>query len=169
MKHYLIKKAAVKKEFKSKWNWWVSYPEKSNMVIEDPSIYNTDYLDEAKDCAESEFAASKESIMSSLDNYYLDNVISDLEFTLTPSTAILAVTYNEEPTNEILSRTAEWIEAQYADGFGEGLEQTPCCDFETEVEVEYEDEEGEIQYDTETDIGTLYVKLWKAGDFNLSY
>ena len=168
MKRYLIKKAAFKKEFKSKWNWWVLYPEDSHMIVEDPS-YNKDYFDEAKEFAESEFADFKKSIMSTLDSYHLDNVISDIEFTLTSSTAVMTVTYNEEATDEILFRTAEWIEAQYADGFGEGLEQTPCCDFETEVEVEYEDEEGEIQYDTETDIGTLYVKLWKAGDFNLSY
>jgi len=169
MKHYLIKKAAAKKEFKSKWNWWVSYPENSGMVIEDPSTYNRDYLDEAKDCAENEFKDTKDAIMSSLDNYELDNVIADIEFILSSDTAIMTVTYNEEPTDEILSKTADWIEAQYADGFGEGLEQTPCSDFETEVEIEYEDEDGETQYDTETDTGTLYVKLWSAGNFDLLY
>ena len=159
MKRYLIKKAAFKKEFKSKWNWWVSYPEDSHMIVEDPS-YNKDYFDEAKEFAESEFADFKKSIMSSLDSYHLDNVISDVEFTLTSNTAIITVTYNEEPTDEILSTTADWIEDQYANDFGERLEQIPCCTFETEVET---------KYDTEIGTGTLYVKLWNAKDFNLSY
>lgn len=159
MKRYLKKIAAFKKEFKSKWNWWVLYPEDSHMVIEDPS-YNEDYFDEAKECAESEFADLKKSIMSSLNYHHLNDVISDIEFTLKSSTAVMTVTYNEEPTDEILSTTADWIEGQYANDFGERLEQIPCCNFETEVET---------QYDTMPGTGTLYVKLWNARDFDLLY
>jgi hypothetical protein len=72
MKRYLIKKAAVKKEFKSKWNWWVSYPEKSNMVIEDPSIYNTDYLDEAKEFAYEQI----DYLEGAFEDYPINNMFS---------------------------------------------------------------------------------------------
>ncbi len=155
------------KEFKSEWKVWVEYPDAGGMEEESAKFWE-EFYDEAKKCAESSFESSKEIILDVAKEEI--PTIKDMEFRLTPETAIMKVTYSEKPTDKILKSTADYLEGQYADGWGEGLEQQEFDTFEEQIDVGYEDEEtGEYIEDYETGTGRLYVKLWSSRDFKMDY
>ena len=138
------------KEFKSEWKVWVEYPDAGGMEEESAKFWE-EFYDEAKKFAESGFESSKEIILDVAKEEI--PTIKDMEFRLTPENAIMKVTYSEKPTDEVLKSTAEYIEGQYSDGWGEGLEQQ-----------EFNTLEG--QYDSTI---RLYVKLWSSRDFKMDY
>ena len=143
-------------KFSSNWCYWL---EGLDQMVEEAPEYYEEFYREAKDFVENDFNSFKSEFVEIAQ----ENIptIIDLNFTLKSEDAIMTVTYSEEPTNDILEKTKDWITGQYSDGWGEGLEQQSFSSYEDEDEIEYEDEEtGEIYTETEKVEKNIYVKLW---------
>ena len=160
-----LKTASVEHKFESDWFMWVEYPDQNRMSLESPSEWY-EYFKEAKEFAENDWGNYKDIIVEAAQKEI--PTIIDLKFELAPEYAITTATYSEEPTEEILKVTKDYIESQFADGFGESLEQQKFTSFDWDVEDEYEDEEtGEYITEYHTDLGHLFIKLWNASNWSI--
>ena len=142
-------------KFASNWVYWVEGFDR--MEEELPENWSEFYR-EAKEFVENDFNSFKNEFVE-IAQKDIPSII-DLAFTLKQDDAIMTVTYNEEPTDDVLKKTKDWIEGQYSDGWGEGLEQNAFSTYEDENEIEYEDEEtGETYTESEPVQRDISVKL----------
>ena len=142
------------KEFKSEWKIRVEYLRNTGSTQEVPALFWWEYYDEAKELVESDFRSHKEIILYAAKEKI--PTIKDIEFELTQENAIMKVTYSEKPTDEILKSTADYIEGQYANGWGKGLERQK---FDTFEDYTYKGRRK----------GMLYVKLRPSENFKINY
>ena len=166
-KSKMKKTAAITHTFTNKWCVWVDNPENNNMEEQPVDILDTHNFEAAKKLAENMFKQSKDILLDVLQETV--PTAEDISFELTPENCTTIVTYSAEPDKDVLDATADFITGQWADGFGEGLEQNEFASCKVEVDVGYEDEEtGEYVEDYDMEDEIYYVKLWPE-NFKLDY
>ena len=157
----------VKKEFRSDYEMR-SYYDNSDYEEVTNDIFH-DFFPEAKKFVENDFKEIKSEMLEYLKEDMGEDGknIVDIDFRLEDE-AIMTVTFSSEVNESLLARIADWIEGQYADGWGEGLEQQDFASYAEEYEVEYEDEDGEYYTDYENFDTYLSIQLWPS-NFKLKY
>ena len=78
-----------------------------------------------------------------------------------------ACTVADDWTDKETEMLKEYLTGQYADGWGEGFEQRAITDFYEEEEMEYDDEDGEVYYETEMIHTEVYIHFWQSEGYKI--
>ena len=104
----------------------------------DPSAYD-DYIDEATSFAENDFEDAKDIILEQCNDECKDGEkVLGILFNLGLYKSYMHIYCNKKFSNETKEKIKEVIIGQYADGWGEGLEQHPFKSFEDDEGVQNE-------------------------------
>jgi hypothetical protein len=161
----LIRKAeTITHDFVSPYWLWIADPNGDMHVNPAMEWYERDANAFMKD----DFEDAKPIIIENLQEDGVETVI-DILVNLNDGKMTATVTFSQEPTKETLDMVAKELEGQYADGWGEGLEQYPFTQEEEEEEVEYEDDEGGYYTESEPVMCDVCLKLWNHEGFSMTY